>query len=129
MWLLWDKCVDLFVVESVGMYVFNIEEVLLEYLIFVDVLFFFNEKYLFLDVFVIFVLFWWYVDNYDVIVFYGKYNVVFWYKMLFLWYMYVWNDYLEYIEKKCMLFLSNNLIKKLLFFIYWFFLEEIWFYF
>lgn len=72
MWLLWDKCVDLFVVESVGMYVFNIEEVLLEYLIFVDVLFFFNEKYLFLDVFVIFVLFWWYVDNYDVIVFYGE---------------------------------------------------------
>lgn len=72
MWLLWDKCVDLFVVESVGKYVFNIEEVLLEYLIFVDVLFFFNEKYLFLDVFVIFILFWWYVDNYDVIVFYGK---------------------------------------------------------
>lgn len=72
MWMLGDKCVDLYVVESVGMYVFNIEEVLLEYLIFVDVLFFFNEKYLFLDVFVIFVLFWWYVDNYDVIVFYGK---------------------------------------------------------
>lgn len=72
MWMLGDKCVDLFVVESVGMCVFNIEEVLLEYLIFVDVLFFFNEKYLFLDVFVIFVLFWWYVDNYDVIVFYGK---------------------------------------------------------
>lgn len=72
MWMLGDKCVDLFVVESVGMYVFNIEEVLLEYLIFVDVLFFFNEKYLFLYVFVIFVLFWWYVDNYDVIVFYGK---------------------------------------------------------
>lgn len=119
MWMLGDKCVDLFVVESVGMYVFNIEEVLLEYLIFVDVLFFFNEKYLFLDVFVIFVLFWWYVDNYDVIVFYGKENVVFWYKMLFLWYMYVWNGLFGiYWEKMYVVFLSNNLIKKLYYFLF-----------
>lgn len=27
-------------------------------------------------------------------------------------------DYLEYIEKKCMLFLSNNLIKKLYYFLF-----------